>query len=251
MSTTATVTSAPNQLHLASENDYVTLAKEHNLPYPPGYYDSLPLIIDLHEGSIADLEADGYKYMHLLPYNPANGINPPLVEFKHVDASSRADPSMKNLLNAPGATFKEITPPVGTEAKGIQLLDLNEAQRDELALFVAKRGVVIFRDQNIKDQDPAVLVKFGEHFGPMHTHQFGDHVKGAAGVTSVYRDTHKTLQDSHVAGNLSSINWHTDMSYEMYAPLLLFLLAVSKLTPHKKPGCNHVPLSCGRPRVWR
>lgn len=166
MSATTTTTTAPNQLHLLPES-YESLAKSHNLPYPPGYYDSLPVKIDLSDESVAELEREGYKYMGLLPYNPTNGINPPLVEFKHVDVSSKADPSMKNLLNAPGAVFKEMTPAIGTEAKGIQLLDLTDAQKNELALFTAKRGVVVFRGQNLKEQEPAVLTKFGEYFGPL------------------------------------------------------------------------------------
>ena len=159
-----------SNLSLGSDDDYVTIAKKHNLPCPPGYYGSLPVSSDLREESIAELQAEGYKYMHLLPHSPKE-IQPPLVEFKHVDVSSRANPSMKNLLSAPGAVFKELTPPFGNEVHNLQLLDLTDAQRDELALFVAKRGVVVFRNQNIKDQDPAVLTKFGEHFGPLHTHQ--------------------------------------------------------------------------------
>ena len=74
---------------------------------------------------------------------------------------------MKSLLNAPGAEFKELTPPVGSEVNGLQLRDLTDAQRGENALFVAKCGMVVFRDQKIKDQDPAILTKSREHFGSL------------------------------------------------------------------------------------
>lgn len=42
-----------------------------------------------------------------------------------------------------------MTPHIGTEIHGLQLNKLTDTQKDDLALLVAERGVVFFRDQDI------------------------------------------------------------------------------------------------------
>ena len=64
----------------------------------------------------------------------------------------------------------KLTPVIGTEIRGQQLSQLNEQQRDELALLIAERGVVIFRDQDFKDIGVEKQKEFGRHFGPLHIH---------------------------------------------------------------------------------
>ena len=46
---------------------------------------------------------------------------------------------------------------LGTELVGLQLKDLNDQQRDELALLVAERTVVFIRDQEITPQEQREL----------------------------------------------------------------------------------------------
>jgi sulfonate dioxygenase len=46
---------------------------------------------------------------------------------------------------------KKLTPRIGTEIDGIQLSALTDAQKNELALLIAERGVVVFRNQDFKD----------------------------------------------------------------------------------------------------
>ena len=71
----------------------------------------------------------------------------PLVPFRHEDPGSRVkDPLTNPLTNLLGsATVNEITPLAGSDVSGIQLSQLTDAQRDELAVFVARRRVVVFR----------------------------------------------------------------------------------------------------------
>jgi sulfonate dioxygenase len=57
-----------------------------------------------------------------------------------------------------------LTPNIGTEVHGIQLNKLTETQKDDLALLVAERGVVFFRDQDIDIYEARELVK---HYGPL------------------------------------------------------------------------------------
>ena len=75
--------------------------------------------------------------------------HPPVKEFEPPrDRAFFADPSKKNLLDA-ATKIKLVTPYIGTELEGLQLSKLTSAQKDELALLVAERGVVFFRNQDI------------------------------------------------------------------------------------------------------
>jgi sulfonate dioxygenase len=57
-----------------------------------------------------------------------------------------------------------LTPNIGTEIHGIQLNNLTDKQKDDLALLVAERGVVFFRDQDIDVYEARELIK---HYGPL------------------------------------------------------------------------------------
>ena len=73
------------------------------------------------------------------------------VEFS--DPGLRADPKKPNLLNE-SAQYHQLSPYIGAEIKGVQISQLNKAALDELALLVAERKVVVFRDQDFKDLSP-------------------------------------------------------------------------------------------------
>jgi len=82
------------------------------------------------------------------------------------DAGARADKSKKNLLSA-ATRVTDLTTHIGTEIEGLQLKDLTPVQRDELALLIAERSVVFFRDQDITPQQQKEL---GEWFGEPEVH---------------------------------------------------------------------------------
>lgn len=63
-----------------------------------------------------------------------------------------------------------LTPRIGTEIRGLQLSQLTDAQKNELALLIAERGVVVFRDQDFKDIGPEKQKEFGQYFGRLHIH---------------------------------------------------------------------------------
>lgn len=50
----------------------------------------------------------------------------------------------------------------------MQLSQLDDKGKDELALLVAQRGVVVFREQIFEDHGPKFAVEFGRHFGRLH-----------------------------------------------------------------------------------
>jgi sulfonate dioxygenase len=82
---------------------------------------------------------------------------PPTQPFEFHDRGIHADKSKPNLLKAEGVTTTKLTPRIGTEIKGIQLSALSDVQRNELALLIAERGVVVFRDQNFKDGEFQII----------------------------------------------------------------------------------------------
>ena len=128
-----------------------------------------------------------YKYTAYLPHHTP-GTQPPLEEFEHIDVGLRADPEKKALLGVPGATFKEITPAIGVDVRGVQLSELTSQQLDELALLAAERGVVIFHDQDFVDIGPDRQREYGRHFGRLHVHQMGGQIKNYPELLPVYRD---------------------------------------------------------------
>ncbi|GJC94858.1 hypothetical protein ColKHC_03684 [Colletotrichum higginsianum] len=159
-------------------------------------------------------EEEKYQYENYLPHF-VPGLQSPLKEFSHVDVGLRADPEKTFLLKAPGVIHEEITPAIGTEIHGVQLSQLNSAQLDELALLAAERGVVLFRDQDFADIGPERQKRYGEHFGPLHVHQMGGQIKDYPELLPVYRDFTAGAVDNEIKDNVTSVKWHSDMSYEM------------------------------------
>ncbi|KAF2143966.1 uncharacterized protein K452DRAFT_349819 [Aplosporella prunicola CBS 121167] len=172
------------------------------------------LKLQLRSETSIDYDTEEYKYKDYLPHHKS-GLQPPLQEFDHVDVGNRADPSKRNLLEAPGASIHEITPAIGTEIKGLQLSKLTLSQLDELALLAAERGVVVFKNQDFADIGPERQKEYGKHFGPLHVHQMGGQVKDYPELLPVYRDFVAGAVDNEIKDNTTSVKWHSDMSYEI------------------------------------
>lgn len=87
---------------------------------------------------------------------------PPLKFEKYIDPGSRADPSFPNLFPKDGDyKVTRITPKFGTEVDGIQLSQLNDAAKDELALYLAQRKVLLFNDQDFADKGQVLPLNLG------------------------------------------------------------------------------------------
>lgn len=112
-----------------------------------------------------DLSA-GYPYRPLKPLYLDDVYNIRNKDREYVDAGSRADPEKKALLSAASEVI-HLTSNIGTEIRGLQLKDLTNQQRDELALLIAERSVVFFRDQDITPQQQREL---GEYYGEVEVH---------------------------------------------------------------------------------
>ena len=113
-----------------------------------------------------------YKYAHYLPVYDNTTVFPPTEPFEFSDKGALADKAKPHLFNTnnPRVSIAKLTPRVGTEIKGLQLSQLTDVQKNELALLIAERGVVVFRGQDFKDIGPQKQKEFGEYFGKLHVH---------------------------------------------------------------------------------
>lgn len=134
------------------------------------------------------LEKAGIDLSNGYPYRPARPLyledafairNEP---WDHIDAGARAAKTDKNKTSLLSAATKvtNLTSHIGTEIEGLQLKDLTDQQRDELALLIAERSVVFLRDQDLSPQQQKEL---GEHYGKIEIHPQVPQVPGVPGVT--------------------------------------------------------------------
>lgn len=128
--------------------------------------------LELPEPARKRLEKAGIDLSRGYPYRPGRPLYLQDVyeirneEREHVDAGARADKSKKALLSA-ASKVTDLTTHIGTEIEGLQLKDLTAQQKDELALLIAERSVVFFRDQDLSPQQQKEL---GEWFGEIEVH---------------------------------------------------------------------------------
>ncbi|KAF9394381.1 hypothetical protein BGZ94_006679, partial [Podila epigama] len=102
----------------------------------------------------------------------------------------------------------DYSPKFGTELHGIRLAQLNEQQADELASFIAERGVVFFREQD--DLGIEEAVKLGSQWGPLHVHPLAPHT--SANPEVIVLDSRLTPPNRYNTNN----SWHSDVSFEPY-----------------------------------
>ncbi|KAF7986465.1 hypothetical protein HWV62_31247 [Athelia sp. TMB] len=162
--------------------------------------------------SIGDDGDETYQFKQFKPHFPELSW-PPLEEIPVKDRGLFADAGKKNLFAA-ATKVKHLTPAIGTEIVGVDLRQLTDAQKDELALLVGERGVVFFRDQDI---DIHQQLELARHFGPLHKHATTPVPKepGLEEVHVVYNDKSRRPDPA----SFSKLElWHTDVSYEVQPP---------------------------------
>ncbi|CAH6722487.1 alpha-ketoglutarate-dependent sulfonate dioxygenase [[Candida] jaroonii] len=159
------------------------------------------------------------QYPDFLPsWNPKDKF-PPLKFHKYVDPGLRADKDFKNLFPSGLVTedykVKRITPKLGSEVDGVQLSSLDDKGKDDLALFVAKRGVVVFRNQDFATKGPQFAVDYGKHFGELHCHPTGGVPINHPELLITYRRADKGEFERVFQQNTNAVLWHSDISYEL------------------------------------
>ncbi|KAE8975761.1 hypothetical protein PR001_g25612 [Phytophthora rubi] len=159
-----------------------------------------------------EVEHAQFEHPELTSVYPSTSYDP-IPELPYADRALKADPTFKNLLQH--AMVTHLAPPIGTELLGIQLHELSDAQRDELAMLVAERGVVFFCDQEL-DIDQQLQLR--RYYGPLHVHQNLGHPKGYPKVLVVEKSvegSERTLQWQVVDPDNV---WQSDVSNEDQPP---------------------------------
>jgi hypothetical protein len=110
--------------------------------------------------------SNGYPERPAAPLYLDDAISIRNVDREHIDAGARADKSKSALFSAAKEVIN-LTSHIGTEIVGLQLRDLTDQQKDELALLIAERSVVFFRDQDLSPQEQK---KLGEYYGEIEVH---------------------------------------------------------------------------------
>ena len=150
------------------------------------------------------------------------------LEFPYRDPASRADIKMPNLLKSPKVEVQDITPKMGTIISGVNLRTLSDSARDELALLISKRKIVVFRDQiDFLEAGPADQQDFMAYFGQPNIQPVTGSVKGHPGFHIIHRDNNQDEVEAHLKRKMTSTLWHQDVSYEPQPPgyIMLGILA--------------------------
>lgn len=166
----------------------------------------------------------------------------PLQPFEHIEHGKDADPSFKTLF-AGNAKVTDLTASTGTEVDGVQLTDLTEKGKGELALFVAERKVVgssaptilptgvlitnfkksVFHNQNFASIPIPAALEYASYFGRLHVHPTSGAPVGHPEVHLVHRGAEDTTANHLLEKRTNSITWHSDVTYEAQPPGTTFL----------------------------
>jgi alpha-ketoglutarate-dependent taurine dioxygenase len=154
-----------------------------------------------------------YEHEDLKPYFPDRKW-PAIPELPYSDKAHLGDPSFKNLLKNATDIF-DCNPKIGTEIHGVDLANLSSAAKNDLALLIATRGVVFFRDQKKFTIDKQK--ELGAYFGTLYKHATTSVPKRGDldEVHVVYTDENSTDQRALFA---PTFLWHSDVTYEVQPP---------------------------------
>ncbi|KAI9737374.1 MAG: hypothetical protein M1834_009528 [Cirrosporium novae-zelandiae] len=142
--------------------------------------------------------------------------------FEHHDPGHRADPKLPTLLKTMTKMW-DLSPHVGTEIHGVQLSQLDSAGLDELALLTAKRGALVFRDQDFANIGMEAQKNIVRHFGPLHIHGWAPHPVAGSEEHMIIYDHKDDLRVRKQWAGRSPVQWHSDQSAEQQPPGTTFI----------------------------
>lgn len=148
----------------------------------------------------------------------------PMFEFH--DPALRASKEKPNLLS--GVTLRHITPRMGTILTGVKLQELSDAGRDELALLISERKVVVLRNQSaFLHAGPQYQEDFMSYFGKLSYQPVTGCVQGHPAFHIIHRDDNEDEIVKFFEHKLTTTLWHQDVSYERQPPgyIMLGILA--------------------------
>ncbi|KAF4622818.1 hypothetical protein G7Y89_g14207 [Cudoniella acicularis] len=158
-----------------------------------------------------------FRYPNYLPTWDPSQTFPPLEPFDYVERSLSADPTMKALLTEK-TTMSNMTPSIGSEIRGIQLSQLSNIAKDQLALLLARRKLLVFTDQDFADLEIPQAVGWASYFGRPYIHLTSGCPEGHPEIHLVHRGAGDLGAKKFMSSRISSVGWHCDSSFEEQPP---------------------------------
>ncbi|GAA5825865.1 hypothetical protein JCM11251_000032 [Rhodosporidiobolus azoricus] len=162
----------------------------------------------------AGIDLDNYPHWPQKPSDVKLAAAVRAAPREHRDPGLRADPEKKALFGAAEKVIN-LTTHIGTELVGVQLSQLTDQQKDELALLIAERSVVFFRDQDIT---PAGQLELGNYFGLAEVHPSAPQVPGHPGVSIIWQALAGEEEKFSFRNAFGTQDWHTDLTHEKQPP---------------------------------
>ena len=136
-------------------------------------------------------------------------------------------------------TIRPVTPAVGAEISGVDLSRLSDAEFAQIEQAWNCHGALLFRDQQISDDD---LLAFSRRFGELDPPPIQEHGRQSPeGYPDIYVVSNVLDDKGAPIGALGAGEavWHTDMSYLADAARRLDALLRSKCRrAAATPGCS-------------
>ncbi|KAK5311285.1 hypothetical protein LTR93_011778 [Exophiala xenobiotica] len=173
---------------------------------------------------IPEVHAAALPLRPLGEHVPAQGVPAPVAVPK--DRGLFADPSLPSMFPPGNNDIKrtDLTPSLGTLISGLQLSKITDKQKDELALLLAHRGVIFFRDQDITaDQQRELFAYYG------HLATDPDPETGKPSITTIH-EQEEDLREAYVRFHWPFADFHADGTFQVNPPSYS-LLRIEELPP--------------------
>jgi len=125
-----------------------------------------------------------------------------------------------------------MTPSIGSEISGLQLSKLSNVAKDQLALLIAQRKLLIFHDQDFADLPIQEAVDWAAYFGRPYIHLTSGSPENHPEIHLVHRGAGDSGAKAFMANRISSVGWHCDSSFEEHPPGTTMLYVLE----HPKTG---------------
>jgi len=201
-------------------NSHTNMAPSLEEPSTSSYTTSFPIkplsnatVSSYQPGRTVVKKHDTYEHEDLLQSFPDLHW-PALEEVPYSDKGLLGSPDFKDLLSTATDIF-DFNPKIGTEIHGVDLANITDAAKNDLARLIATRGVVFFRNQ--KNLTIEKQRELGAYFGTLHKHATtGVPKRGDLNdVHVVYTDEKSKDQRALFT---PSFLWHSDVTYEIQPP---------------------------------
>jgi sulfonate dioxygenase len=147
--------------------------------------------------------------------------------FEYHDPALRADETKPHLLTE-NVEIQSITPRMGSILTGVNLENLGQEAKDELALLICERKFVVLREQSsFLHSGPQFQVDFMSYFGKLSRQPVTGAIKGFPQFHIIHRDGNEEEIKNFFKHKMTTTIWHHDVSQERQPPgyIMLGILA--------------------------